>query len=154
MMGSSLAGALVDDSEDYGLMPALMAAMEAGGLLADDNSQDASLFTNTTQAMNQQAADVAGRITDSEYYDEAEGAEPDTLIEVAGDTGTDVEADARDTRSITRQPADVFVSSVVLSDATQPSFWDTVVDDDDDDYKPEPVLVNAEAMVQASLPGM
>jgi DNA-directed RNA polymerase subunit RPC12/RpoP len=153
MMGSSLAGALVDDSEDYGLMPALMAAMEAGGLLADDNSQDASLFTNTTQAMNQQAADVAGRITDSEYYDEAEGAEPDTHIEVAGDTGTDVEADARDTRSITRQPADVFVSSVVLSDATQPSFWDTVVDDDDD-YKPEPVLVNAEAMVQASLPGM
>jgi hypothetical protein len=103
--------------------------------------------------MNQQAADVAGRITDSEYYDEAEGAEPDTLIEVAGDTGTDVEADAKGARSVTRQPADVFVSSVVLSDATQPSFWDTVVDDDDD-YKPEPALVNAEAMVQASLPGM
>jgi len=154
MLGSSLAGALVDDSEDYGLMPALMAAMESGGLLADDMTHHESLFTDTAQAMNEQAADVAGRITDSEYYDEADGAEPDTLIEVTGDTGTDSEVDTRDTRSITRQPADVFVSSVVLSDATQPSFWDTVADDDDADCQPEPVLVNAEAMVQASLPGM
>ena len=148
MLGSSLAGALVDDSEDYGLMPALMAAMESGGLLADDAPHHESLFTDTAHAMNEQAADVAGRITDSEYHVEDE-APVETQPEPAViDPVEDADAESQ-------EPATVPVPSVALDDATQPSFWDLGALFGDDGEQSEPVPVGAAPQpVQAGLPGM
>ena len=147
MLGNSLAGALVDDSEDYGLLPALMAAMEAEDLLADA-AQDVALFTDTADAMNAQAADVADRVTDSEYH-----VEDETPVETQPESM--VMDPVREAEAEPQASAPVHVPSVALDDATQPSFWDLDARFGDNGEQSEPVPVGAAPQpVQAGLPGM
>jgi hypothetical protein len=147
MLGNSLAGALVDDSEDYGLLPALMAAMEAEDLLADA-AQDVALFTDTADAMNAQAADVADRVTDSEYHVDDEAPVETQPESVVTDPVAEAEAEPQAAAAVT-------VPSAALDDATQPSFWDLDARFGDDGEQSEPVPVGAAPQpVQAGLPGM
>jgi hypothetical protein len=106
------------------------------------------LFTNTAQAMNEQAADVAGRITDSEYHEDG------TVI--VTDTTSD-EEEVESTPSVTPR-SDIFVSSIVLENATQRSFWDdteALSGHNGSDSALSPAeMENVKDLVQACLPGM
>ena len=161
MLGDSLAGALVDDSEDNSIVAALMSAMQSQGLLADRHL-DTALFTDTAAAMNEQAAEVANRITDSEYYDDTE---PEASVDTEQPDDAPAEAPAHAVETPEPEieeapaseseppPAFAFTSGT----AQQPSLWDTGLWADEEDVEPPEIdlaqAAEQEQLVQASLPG-
>jgi hypothetical protein len=157
MLGDSLAGALVDDSEDNSIIAALMGAMRSQGLLAEQRNVN-SVFTETATAMNEQAAEVANRVTDSEYYTaDADDVAPlpvpsDEPETAATDTGETPESEAAPTSEPDSPTACAFTGT-----AQQPSLWDTGLWADEEDVDPPEIdlaqAAEQEQLVQASLPG-
>ncbi len=161
MMGDSLAGALVDDSEDNSIVAVLMGAMVSKGLMQEHRDVN-SIFTSTAAAMNEQAAEVANRITDSAYYfdDSAPVAQP-VVETVLPDEPEMVSADTVETPEIEEDPASELepTPSFAFSGGTtqQPSLWDSGLWADEEDVDPPEIdlaqAAEQEQLVQASLPG-
>jgi hypothetical protein len=155
MLGDSLAGALVDDSEDNGIVAALMAAMETNGLLTE-RRLDASLFTATAATMNAQAAEIAHRLTDSAYYTEADAPTgPAPTAEPPARTAPP--ASASESASESAPESEPAPTGAFTGPAQQPSLWDSGLWGDEENGEPPEIDLTQAAkqaqLVQASLPG-